>query len=255
MESNQATDLTPVIEEPVRTGSAESPATGSVPVRNEVPFGSQSPSVEAFTAAGRAVSDVQKGIRSAGGITKWAIGIAAVIVVVAFFFSSRAISNARDTVYVIDNQSRLEAVRADGGQQRDLEAVDHVTRFHEKFYNLAPNMSTISENVSAAMLLADEQVVLMDNARRERQFYTNLVKLGMVEEIHVDSVSVDMGTYPYPVHTWGKLYLIRSSNITRYDYESTCRLINVPRSRTNPHGLRIERFQEKTEISGKGQRK
>ncbi len=235
--------------------SQAAPAENPSPALSTVPFGSQSPSVEAFTAAGRAVSDVQKGIRSAGGITKWALGIAAAVVLAAFYFSSSAVRSARDTVYVIDNQSRLDAVRADGGQQRDLEAVDHVTRFHEKFYNLAPNMSTISENVAAAMLLADEQVVIMDNARRERQFYTNLVKLGMVEEIHVDSVAVDMGSYPYNVHTWAKLYLIRSSNITRYDYESTCRLIDVPRSRTNPHGLRIERFQEKTEISGKGDRR
>ena len=57
-----------------------------------------------------------------------------------------------------------------------------------------------------------------------------------------DSIKVDMLSYPHTVNTYGKVYMLRESNITAYQFESLCRLVDVERSQTNPHGLMIERF-------------
>ena len=56
------------------------------------------------------------------------------------------------------------------------------------------------------------------------------------------SVKVDMQTYPYGAVTYGKLFLLRESNITSYEFESSCRLVEVERSPSNPHGMMIEKF-------------
>ena len=76
----------------------------------------------------------------------------------------------------------------------------------------------------------------------ERGFYQRLVSANISQEIVVDSVRVNMQTYPYEVSTYGKLFLLRESNITSYEFESSCRLVEVERSPSNPHGMMIEKF-------------
>ena len=54
-----------------------------------------------------------------------------------------------------------------------------------------------------------------------------------------------MQQYPYPARLFGKVFLTRESNITAFDFVSECRLSDVPRSRSNPHGLMVEKFTVK----------
>jgi hypothetical protein len=70
-----------------------------------------------------------------------------------------------------------------------------------------------------------------------------MVSANISQEIVIDSVSVDMSSYPYQARTYAKIYMLRESNITAYDFESSCRLVDVQRSRSNPHGLMIEKFR------------
>lgn len=51
-----------------------------------------------------------------------------------------------------------------------------------------------------------------------------------------------MQEYPYPARLYGKVYLTRESNITAFSFVSECRLSDVTRSRSNPHGLMVEKF-------------
>jgi hypothetical protein len=54
------------------------------------------------------------------------------------------------------------------------------------------------------------------------------------------SINVDMLGH---ANISGKLQVwLVESNITAYQFESSCRLVDVERSQTNPHGLMIERF-------------
>ena len=76
----------------------------------------------------------------------------------------------------------------------------------------------------------------------EKGFYQRLISANISQEFVTDSVKVDMLSYPHSVTTYGKLYMLRESNITAYQFESSCRLVEVERSPSNPHGMMIEKF-------------
>lgn len=202
------------------------------------------PHKEDFQDARKLVEAMQNSISSVGTAYKFALIIAAVIAVVSVGYSLWKTSEESDQVYIISNESARLAKRADNTISREDEIVIHLARFHEKFYNLSPNMETIDENIVAALSLADQSAALIDNRRREQRFYSNLVDNRIVEEIFIDSTKINTATYPYKAYTYGKLYIIRETLRYVYDYESSCDLINVARSSSNPNGLQIQQFRE-----------
>ncbi|MBO5705472.1 MAG: conjugative transposon protein TraK [Bacteroidaceae bacterium] len=150
--------------------------------------------------------------------------------------------HARESVYVIEKGSAVMARRSHEDANRDMEAADHVTRFHELMFNLSPSSESIKRNVDRALLMSDRSAYDYWMDLSERGFYQRLVSANVSQEIVVDSVKVDMQSYPYGAITYGKLFLLRESNITSYQFESTCRLVEVERSPSNPHGMMIEKF-------------
>lgn len=150
--------------------------------------------------------------------------------------------HARESVYVIEKGSAVMARRTKEDANRDMEAADHVTRFHELMFNLSPSSESIKRNVDRALLMSDRSAYDYWMDLSERGFYQRLVSANVSQEIVVDSVKVDMQSYPYGAITYGKLFLLRESNITSYQFESTCRLVEVERSPSNPHGMMIEKF-------------
>jgi len=160
------------------------------------------------------------------------------VVVASFMF----VRQSRDTVYVVDKGSTIMASIADGNAQRDLEVEDHIRRFHELMFNLAPSTESQKRNLEQALHMADRSAYDWWRDQSEAGFYSRLVSANISQEIQIDSVQFSMQTYPYPARLFGKVYLTRESNITAYDFVSECRLSDVPRSRSNPHGLMIEKF-------------
>ena len=160
------------------------------------------------------------------------------VVVASFMF----VRQSRDTVYVVDKGSTIMASIADGDVQRDLEVEDHVRRFHELMFNLAPSTESQKRNLEQALHMADRSAYDWWRDQSEAGSYSRLVSANISQEIQIDSVQFSMQAYPYPARLFGKVYLTRESNITAYDFVSECRLSDVPRSRSNPHGLMIEKF-------------
>ena len=160
------------------------------------------------------------------------------VVVASFMF----VRQSRDTVYVVDKGSTIMASIAAGDVQRDLEIEDHVRRFHELLFNLAPSTESQKRNLEQALHMSDRSVYDWWRDQSESGYYNRLVSANISQEIQIDSVQFSMQAYPYPARLFGKVYLTRESNITAYDFVSECRLSDVPRSRSNPHGLMIEKF-------------
>ena len=146
------------------------------------------------------------------------------------------------TVYVVDKGSTVAATIASGDIQRDLEAEDHVRRFHELLFNLAPSTESQRRNLEQALHMADRSAYEWWQDQSESGYYGRLVSANIYQEIQIDSVEVSLAEYPYPARLHGKVFLTRESNITAYEFMSECRLRDVPRSRSNPHGMLIERF-------------
>ena len=146
------------------------------------------------------------------------------------------------TIYVVDRGSAVMANRSPEDGYRDIEADDHVLRFHELMLNVTPNAESIKRNIDRALILCDKSAYDYYMDLSEKGFYQRMISANITQEFVADSVRVNMESYPYKVTTYGKLYLMRESNINLYEFESQGQLVEVERSPSNPHGLMLEKF-------------
>ena len=116
-------------------------------------------------------------------------------------------------------------------------------RFHELLLNLSPSSEAIRTNIDRALTSSDRSAYNYWQDLSEQGFYQRLVSANISQQFSVDSLVTDMGVYPYRTRTYGKIYLLRESNITAYDVCTSCSVVDVGRSKGNPHGLMIEQFK------------
>lgn len=187
--------------------------------------------------------NIESGFRKTKVLTVCTIAGACVIAGTAVFRAFDFAEDARDNIYVVDAQGAATSAKAAGsGAEKDLEVQDHLVRFHELMFNLSPSSEAIRRNIDRALVMSDRSAYDYWMDLSERGFYQRLVSANISQQIVVDSVRADLSSYPYEAVTFGKLYLLRESNITAYQFESACRIVDVERSRSNPHGLMIEKF-------------
>lgn len=186
--------------------------------------------------------NIETGFRKMKFVTVAALAASALVAVVSVVVAISFVGKADDQVFVVDNGAAMVASAAPAGAQKDLEIQDHLVRFHELMFNLSPSSESIKRNIDRALIMSDRSAYDYWRDLSERGFYQRLVSANVSQQIVVDSVRTDLRSYPYESVTYGKLFLIRESNITSYIFESTCRLVDVERSENNPHGLMIEKF-------------
>lgn len=188
------------------------------------------------------LEDFQKKLKSSKTLIYCAALICCTVIVCMTWLCMNVISRSGDQIYVLDNGSVLSALRGTNDVQRDLEAMDHVARFHELFFTMAPNQESINSNVDRALNLADASAYNYYSDLKEQQYFTRLIQANAMQQIVVDSVRIDMGAYPYKASCYATIDLIRETNITRYSFESSCTISEVSRTDSNPHGLQIGKF-------------
>ena len=198
---------------------------------------------------------IETSFRKLKFITVASIASGVIIALGAVYISGQQMLSNNDNIYVIDRGSAVMAARSGQDAYRDLEVKDHIERFHELMFNLSPNSESINRNLDRALVMSDKSAYDYWSHLSERGFYSRIVSANISQEIVIDSVKVDMSSYPYQAKTYAKVFMLRESNITAYDFESSCRLVDVERSPSNPHGLMIEKFRvSKNENMGTRQR-
>lgn len=185
---------------------------------------------------------IETSFRRTKFLTGMTIALCSLVAVVSVFASYSFAREQKAQIYVLDKGQSFLALQSDGMATKDLEIMDHVTRFHELFFNMAPNANAIIQNVNRALVLSDKSVYDYYSDLSEQGFYARLVQANITQQMVVDSVKVDICTYPYTARCYAHQYMIRESNITTYEFESTCQLMETSRSKDNPHGLMIEKF-------------
>lgn len=161
----------------------------------------------------------------------------------AVWQSYRFAEDQRQKIYVLDNgKSLMLALSQDASINRPVEAKEHVRRFHELFFTLAPEKNAIESNMKRAFNLADKSAFDYYKDLSEKGYYNRIISGNVQQRIEVDSVSCNFDTYPYSIHTYSKQFIIRSSNITKRSLVTSCYLLNSVRSDTNPQGFNIEKF-------------
>lgn len=149
----------------------------------------------------------------------------------------------RQKVYVLDNgKSLMLALSQDASINRPVEAREHLRRFHELFFTLAPDKNAIESNMKRAFNLADKSAFDYYKDLSEKGYYSRIISGNIQQRIEVDSVVCNFDTYPYSIRTYAKQFIIRSSNVTKRNLITSCNLLNSVRSDTNPQGFTIEKF-------------
>ena len=187
-------------------------------------------------------NDIEQSFKVMKYITTLALGTAAVVILGAMLLYTNRTQSLTDTIYVVDRGSAVMASRTAEGGYRDIEADDHVLRFHELMLNVTPNAESIKRNIDRALILCDKSAYDYYMDLSEKGFYQRMISANITQEFVADSVRVNMESYPYKVTTYGKPYLMRESNINLYEFESEGQLVEVERSPSNPHGLMLEKF-------------
>ena len=196
---------------------------------------------------------VESSFRRFRTVTLACIMASVLVFVFAMVYAFSFISNHSDNIYLLDNKGVAYSATLMGLEsvEREFEVEDHVKMFHQYMFNLIPTRDAIERSVETAMNLCDDSAYQYYSDQQERQFYSRLLSNNIIQYIKIDSVKVNMGAYPYTEKTYGILYRLRESNITSYSFESQGRVVEVGRSKANPHGLMLENFiVNRTEMIG-----
>jgi len=171
------------------------------------------------------------------------IVLCAVVCVVSVIWAFNFADKQRQKIYVLDQgKSLMLALSQDVNQNRPVEAKDHVKRFHELFFTLSPDQKAIDYTIGQALNLADESANTEYKNLIENGYFNNLIAGNVSQKIKIDSVQVNLNTFPYTAKTFATQTIIRSSTVTTRNLISECFLRDVQRSDNNPHGFLIERW-------------
>ncbi|CAD0218332.1 conjugative transposon protein TraK [Chryseobacterium sp. JV274] len=165
------------------------------------------------------------------------------VVGVVVFKSYQFAEQQRQKIYVLDNgKSLMVALSQDMSMNRPVEAREHVRRFHELFFTIAPDKNAIESNVKRAFNLADQSAFNYYKDLQEKGYYNRIISGNIQQRVEVDSVVANFDSYPYDVKTYARQFIIRSSNLTIRNLVTNCSLVNSVRSDNNPQGFTIEKF-------------
>jgi conjugative transposon TraK protein len=156
--------------------------------------------------------------------------------------SYRLVSQAQSRIYILANGKVLEAFASDRKDNIPVEARDHIKTFHHLFFNLDPDDKVIRGNVTKAFYLADASAKRQYDNLQENGYYANLISGNISQQITIDSVVVDLQTYPYPFRCYATQRIIRTTSTVFRSLITEGYLRNVSRSDNNPHGFLIERW-------------
>ncbi|MCS3531209.1 conjugative transposon protein TraK [Chryseobacterium sp. JUb7] len=149
----------------------------------------------------------------------------------------------REKIYVLDQgKSLMLALSQDAAINRPVMAREHVRRFHELFFTLAPDKAAIESNMKRAFDLADKSAYDYYHDLAEKGYYNRIISGNVQQRIEVDSIVCNFNSYPYAVTTYAKQFIIRSSNLTRRSLVTSCTLLNSVKSDNNPQGFQILKF-------------
>lgn len=174
----------------------------------------------------------------------FAVGASFVTVVAVIVFSYNLVQKEREKIYVLDEgKTLILALSQDATTNRPAEAREHMRRFHELFYTLAPEASAIEGNINRALKLGDKSIYYLYLDMAEKGYYNRIISGNVLQRINVDSVVINFAQHPYEVKTYSRQFLTRSGKTKERILISECTLRNTVRSEDNPQGFLIEKYR------------
>ncbi len=161
----------------------------------------------------------------------------------ALYASYNFAREQREKIYVLDQgKSLMLALSQDASRNRPVEAREHVRRFHELFFSIAPDKEAIEQNMARAFALCDKSAFDYYKDLAEKGYFNSAISGNVNQRVEIDSIQCDFKVYPYPVTTYARVFIVRPSNVTERSLITTCTLQNAVRSDNNPQGFLMEHF-------------
>jgi conjugative transposon TraK protein len=154
----------------------------------------------------------------------------------------RFVTQLQNKLYILYNGKALEAYATDRKDNVTIEAKDHVKTFHQLFFTLAPDDKVIQGNLGRALYLADESAKKEYDNLSENGYYANIISGNISQQLTVDSVSVNLDSYPYHFRCYATESIVRTTSTVIRSLITEGELRSVSRSDNNPHGFLIQRW-------------
>jgi conjugative transposon TraK protein len=146
-------------------------------------------------------------------------------------------------VYILSSGKVMEALQGDRKENLPVEARDHIRTFHQYFFTLDPDEKVINANIGGALYLADGSAKRLYDNLKEKGYYADVISGNISQELVIDSVAVDVNSYPYYFRCWARQKIIRPTSLTTRSLLTEGWLRSTGRSDNNPHGFLIERWR------------
>jgi conjugative transposon TraK protein len=145
-------------------------------------------------------------------------------------------------IYILSGGKVLEALAGDRRENLAVEARDHIRSFHEYFFTLDPDEKVINTNIGRALYLADGSAKRLYDNLKESGYYAGVISGNISQQVTVDSITLELGSYPYYFKCRATQTIIRTTSIVTRSLVTEGWLRNSSRSDNNPHGFLIERW-------------
>ena len=159
----------------------------------------------------------------------------------SLFVAKGMVDDAHKKVYVLDGTVPILVQQTTMEETLDVEAKSHVELFHHLFFTLAPDDKYINYTMEKAMYLVDETGLAQYNAVKEKGFYNNILGTSSVFSIFCDSIKFDKSKMEWTYY--GRQRIERRTSILTRELVTAGKLVRVPRTENNPHGLMITNWR------------
>ena len=188
------------------------------------------------------MKNIDTAFRHVRGFTMLAITGCIIISCFSLYKSFSLVSQMQSKVYILANGKALEAYASDRKDNIPVEAKDHVKAFHKFFFTLDPDDKVIKSNITNSLYLTDDSAKSTYYDLKENGYYSGIISGNVSQTIQIDSVTIDINTYPYGFRCYSTQNIIRTTSIVHRNLITQGNLRNVSRSDNNPHGFLIERW-------------
>ena len=186
------------------------------------------------------IQNIESKIKLATVISLGSLIAAIAISVTVSFFAYKQVSNARQSIYILDNDIPILAKQTNMQMNRPAEYRAAVDLFHSLFFSLTPDDRHIEYQMKKAMYLADETGVLQYNNLKEKGYFNSILSSSSVLTLQTDSIVLEPNNkFVY----FGKQRIERRSATITRSLITEGYLMDIPRSDDNSHGVLITNWK------------
>ena len=185
------------------------------------------------------IQNIESKIRLATVLSLGSLITSIIICGVVSVSAYKQVANARQSIYILDNDIPILAKQASMQMNRPAEYRAAVDLFHSLFFNLTPDDKHIEYQMSRAMYFVDETGVGQYNNLKEKGYFNSILSSSSVLSIQTDSIVLDQNRFRY----YGRQKIDRRSATITRSIITEGELIDIPRSENNSHGVLITNWK------------